>query len=381
MAISKIKLGDGAATPLRDAASLHYIGHVESGISEISNVWTSTADSGILASIKVNDVVTQGDNNTNFVCKTSSISEGTCIATYDKLSEVAAEPPIQSITANGTEVTVTNYVANIPAATTTSAGTPGFGVVKTGDNITNESGVISVAAASTSTKGVVQLIDSVRSSGAAADRVPTEAAVSAAIAELPQAMIFRGTLGTGGTITSLTPAAASTCGDTYKVITAGTYDTQYAEIGDMFICAQETDNTDPEEPVITYKWVLIPSGDVPAGTVTSVGVATGANSNLTIATGIGDGDDPITASGTITVGVADGHAIPASTDITTWTATSTEVAAYSKTNTVVTGVEASTSATGNVLLLEIDNEDSEQLNVKYLHANTNSTAVFKPVTP
>ena len=48
------------------------------------------------------------------------------------------------------------------------------------------------------------------------------------------AMVYKGTLGTGGTITSL-PATHSV-GDTYKVITAGTWAGAKCEIGDMVIC-------------------------------------------------------------------------------------------------------------------------------------------------
>lgn len=48
------------------------------------------------------------------------------------------------------------------------------------------------------------------------------------------AMIYKGTIGTGGTVTSL--PAAHTTGWTYKVITAGTYAGQKCEIGDMIIC-------------------------------------------------------------------------------------------------------------------------------------------------
>lgn len=48
------------------------------------------------------------------------------------------------------------------------------------------------------------------------------------------AMIFKGTLGTGGTITTL-PANHSV-GDTYKVITAGTYADNTCEVGDMIVC-------------------------------------------------------------------------------------------------------------------------------------------------
>lgn len=53
------------------------------------------------------------------------------------------------------------------------------------------------------------------------------------------AMQFKGTLGTGGTITAL-PATHSK-GDTYKVITAGTYAGVACEVGDMIICI--TDGT------------------------------------------------------------------------------------------------------------------------------------------
>ena len=88
-------------------------------------------------------------------------------------------------------------------------------------------------------------------------------------------MIFKGTLGTGGTITALPTASTTTVGDTYKVITAGTYASTAAKVGDVFVCS-----SDPA-------WVLIPSGDEPSGTVTN------------IATGSGLTGGPITSSGTI----------------------------------------------------------------------------------
>lgn len=43
------------------------------------------------------------------------------------------------------------------------------------------------------------------------------------LANLPEPMVFKGSLGTGGTITSLPTASADTVGHTYKVITDGTY--------------------------------------------------------------------------------------------------------------------------------------------------------------
>lgn len=104
--------------------------------------------------------------------------------------------------------------------------------------------------------------------------LPTSKAVKAAIDALPEPMIFKGTLGTNGTITSLPTAAASNEGYTYKVITAGTYASQYAKTGDVFISNGSS-------------WNLIPSGDEPSGTVTN------------IATGTGLTGGPITSSGTI----------------------------------------------------------------------------------
>lgn len=103
------------------------------------------------------------------------------------------------------------------------------------------------------------------------------------IDNLPEPMIFKGSLGTGGTITTLPTASSDNKGFTYKVITAGTYAGQTAEIGDTFI----SDGT---------SWVLIPSGDEPSGTVTNVAV-TSTDGSATI-TG-----SPITSSGVIDVSV------------------------------------------------------------------------------
>ena len=100
------------------------------------------------------------------------------------------------------------------------------------------------------------------------------------IEEIPTPMQFQGTLGTGGTITALPTAGSGNKGYVYKVITAGTYQSQAAEEGDVFI----SNGTD---------WVLIPSGDEPSGTVTSVG-AQGSN-------GITVTGSPITTSGTLTI--------------------------------------------------------------------------------
>ena len=81
----------------------------------------------------------------------------------------------------------------------------------------------------------------------------TSGAVYTAIDNLPEPMIFKGTLGTGGTITSLPAAAAANEGFTYKVITAGTYASIAAKVGDVFVSNGSS-------------WVLIPAGDTDSDT-------------------------------------------------------------------------------------------------------------------
>ena len=127
--------------------------------------------------------------------------------------------------------------------------------------------------------------------------------------EFSTAMVFKGTLGTGSDAsinflpTPVTDSASAnnTVGDTYKVINVSTYHvgsasgekTYKAEEGDVFICDDKG------------KWILIPSGDEPSGTVTSVAVQ---GTDGVTATG-----GPITSSGTITVS----HAVPSGASVGT----------------------------------------------------------------
>lgn len=127
--------------------------------------------------------------------------------------------------------------------------------------------------------------------------LPTKAYVDTQIANLPEPMIFKGSLGTGGTITSLPTAAAANEGFTYKVITAGTYASKAAKVGDTFISTGSA-------------WELIPSGDEPSGTVTSVGVS--------VPTGLSVSSSPVTSSGTIAISYASGYSIPTTAKQTTW---------------------------------------------------------------
>lgn len=68
------------------------------------------------------------------------------------------------------------------------------------------------------------------------------------IDNLPEPMVFKGTLGTGGTIETLPAASSSNKGFTYIVITDGTYAGTSAKAGDMFISDGSA-------------WVLVPSAN------------------------------------------------------------------------------------------------------------------------
>lgn len=69
------------------------------------------------------------------------------------------------------------------------------------------------------------------------------------------AMRYCGTLGTGGDVTSL-PTITDTSvkhGDSYKIVTAGTYNSQNCKVGDMFIANKPTSTSG--------KWDYVPSGN------------------------------------------------------------------------------------------------------------------------
>ena len=71
-------------------------------------------------------------------------------------------------------------------------------------------------------------------------QIATTAFVTTAVNNLlgaSDAMIFKGTIGTGGTVTALPNTHKS--GDTYKVTTAGTYAGIKCEVGDMIICVKD----------------------------------------------------------------------------------------------------------------------------------------------
>lgn len=273
-------------------------------IGTITGINMNGASKGTSGVVDLGTVLTSHQSiktvNNNTMTGTGNVSVGT----------------ITKVQANGTDV-ASSGTANIPAASTSA-----YGVTKLSNATDSTSEVlaatpkavkaaydlaagkgtgtitgVSVNGTSVATSGVANITSvpasilsgaikngvtaTTQSAGDNSTKVATTAYVDTAITNLPEPMIFKGSLGTGGTITTLPTASSSNEGYTYKVITAGTYASQSAKVGDTFISDGSS-------------WVLIPSGDEPSGTVTSVTLK--ATSPIAI-----DSESAITSSGTRTL--------------------------------------------------------------------------------
>lgn len=85
-------------------------------------------------------------------------------------------------------------------------------------------------------------------------------------------MFFKGTIGTGGTAGTSLPTSGVKVGDTYKICSAGTYASQAAKVGDLFIAT-----------ATTPAWAYVPSGDDAA--VTSITAGAGLTGGTITTTG------------------------------------------------------------------------------------------------
>ena len=115
--------------------------------------------------------------------------------------------------------------------------------IETGADVTDATNVNAAGAvmnSDTSTATMSFVIDEDAMGSNSATKVPTQQSVKAYVdANLAanDAMIFKGTIGTGGTLTlaAFNALVVYDAGWSYKVITAGTYKGVVSEIGDMFI--------------------------------------------------------------------------------------------------------------------------------------------------
>ena len=185
------------------------------------------------------------------------------------ISTTAQANVIESVKVNGTALTITSKAVDITAIPLSIV--TGADDLKAIEALSGTSGLLKKTAANT------WALDT--------STYATESYVDSAIEALPEPMVFKGSVGTGGTVTwaNLPAAATANEGFTYKVITAHTAETgkPAAAVGDTIISTGS-------------EWIVIPSGDEPSGTVTSVGIS---NSGLITISG-----SPITSSGSITIG-------------------------------------------------------------------------------
>ena len=113
-----------------------------------------------------------------------------------------------------------------------------------------------------------------------------KAAIDYADQKITAAVSFKGTLGTGGTITAL-PTTGYTIGDEYRVITAGTYAGNICEVGDMIIAIKSY----VENAVAANDWAVIQNNLIGAlqtngSSIPTNGIVVGLNngyvSNITV---------------------------------------------------------------------------------------------------
>lgn len=262
--------------------------------------FTANQSSNVTANITVPTQVSELTNDSGYTTNTGTITK---------------------VQANGTDV-ASSGTANIPAATTSKYGVTKLSsatnstsevlaatpkAVKAAYDLAASKGTgtitgVSVNGTSVATSGVANITSvpasvlsgaipsavtaTTQTSSDNSTKIATTAFVKTAINNLPEPMVFKGSLGTGGTITSLPINGTATVGDTYKVITDGTYASKAAKVGDTFICLTKTSNANT--------WELIPSGDDAGGTVTSITL--NATSPIAI-----DNSSAITTSGTRTI--------------------------------------------------------------------------------
>lgn len=191
---------------------------IPSVVSYFSNDSGYTTNTGTVTKVTAGTGLTGGDITTTgtIALDTTGVTAGTyqgiTVDSYGRVTGASNQGyttntgTITEVAVNGTSVSTSGQanITSVPASILTGAITNGVTATtqQSGDNST---------------------------------KVATTEYVDAAVAAIPGFMLFKGSLGIGGTITSLPTATAINNGFTYKVITEGTYANQNAKVGDMFI--------------------------------------------------------------------------------------------------------------------------------------------------
>lgn len=196
--IKKIKLVDGTTHNVVDSSAIHSTDLATSstaGIVKIGAGITVAADGTI--SVSVSHPVTSVNSKTGAVVLSAS--------------DVGAVPTTRTVNGKALSSNITLSASDVNAVATTG----------------NET-VAGVKTFSSSPIVPTPTADS---------QVANKSYVDGLMAEVADAMVFKGTIGTkasGATVTSL--PSTHTVGWTYKVVTAGTYAGNVCEVGDMIVC-------------------------------------------------------------------------------------------------------------------------------------------------
>lgn len=274
---------------------------ISDGVLSATNTTYSaatTSANGLMSSsdkTKLDGIATGAQVNQNAF---SNVTVGSTTIAADSTTDtltIAAGSNI-TLTPDATNDKITIAATNTTYSTGTSS-TAGLTKLYTGtgtntDGTMTQSAINSALSAKESTSNKSTSISSSSTDTQYPSAKAVKSYVDTAINNLPDPMIFKGSLGTDGTLTELPDAASTNTGYTYKVITAGTYASQAADVGDTFISDGSS-------------WILIPSGDEPSGTVTSV------------ATGVGLTGGTITSSGTIKAKLKSESSLGSSNSVTT----------------------------------------------------------------
>lgn len=324
---------------IKDGTNIDSFGDVETALgdkADTSTTYTKTeVDTALSAKANSADVYSKSDIDTAMSAKADKST------TYTKTEiDTALGDKVDKVSGKGLS---TNDYTN--AEKTKLAGIAEGAEVNVQSNWTQTTTTADDYIKNKPTLGTAAAKNATDTYNATGTDVTTGKAVAEALATLPEPMVFKGSLGAGGTITSLPTASSSNKGYVYKVITAGTYASQSAKVGDTFISDGAT-------------WVLIPSGDEPSGTVTNVAVANGGG--LTVS------GSPITSSGTITVG----H----SNSVTAKTSSSLKKFTYDAYGHVTDSSELST-AESDALASGIDSTKVEQIETNKNNISTNEANI------
>ena len=324
-------------------------------VSDGTNTASSPSTSGILTftgtgkvSVEVgnggvtitgaNASVDTGDNNGQVKIDGQNVSvKGLGSAAY---TESSAYATAAQGTAAETHASSTSNPHNVTAAQV------GLG------NVTNESkATMFTNAALTGTPTAPTA-----AAGTNTTQIATTEFVTSAVGALigaSDAMVFKGTLGTGGTATAL--PTTYKVGDTYKVITAGTYAGAVCEVGDLVICittctnSANAKNADWTVAQANIDGAVTGPASSTAGHIATFSGATGkviADSGYTIETSVPENavftDESVTS--------AANHYTPEADNNSEITATAGTASAYALDTEyeVVTGVKAQRDAKGHV---------------------------------